>query len=611
LKTTNGGNSWTLYLQSNIPDLKTIFFLDLMNGFAAGTDGTLSGDEGYIWKTTNGGINWFVNFNGKRYYEIEFINSQIGYAVGADILKTTNEGLIWSNVLQDAGVSSISLIGQNYAWAVGGGGNIVKTTNSGKNWMVLSDGDNYHLNSIDFADKNNGIAVGYGGTIIRTINGGQNWEYLTNIPSSWSLYSVAFPDSQNIWTSGHYGEIYHSSDGGNNWEQQNSGLSIPLRSIYFINNDTGWVAGNSGIILKTTNGGQNWFQLNTGTTGWLHSVFFVNENYGWAAGSYSTLIKTTNGGLTWQTLSIAGVQFFNSVFFLNESVGWLADASSGGTSSIYKTTNGGATWINQLEISDQTFSFNDVYFKNENFGWTVGRYGQIWFTTNGGDNWILQDDIIFNELYSIAYCETDELWIAGKYALILYSINGGIPVEFTSFTGVVLERGVELNWSTATETNNQGFVIERKLHSSEWQKIGFVEGNGTTTETQYYLFTDNDLKPGRYKYRLKQMDYDGTFEYSKIVEVEVGFPTEFSLSQNYPNPFNPTTTIRFTISDVRYTTLKFYDVLGKEVATLVNEEKPPGEYVVEFDAANLPSGVYFYRIKAGSFINTKKMVILR
>lgn len=496
---------------------------------------------------------------------------------------------------------------------MGGAGSILKTTNAGQDWIVLSEGDNYHLNSIDFANRNNGIAVGYGGRIIHTTNAGENWDLSTYIPASFEFYSVSYPDSENVWTSGHYGAIYHSSDAGNNWTLQNSGVSIPLRSIYFINADTGWVAGNTGIILKTTNGGQNWFQLNTGTTGWLHTIFFLNENYGWAGGSYSTLIKTTDGGLSWQPSTVAGVQFFNSVFFLNESVGWLADGASGGEASIYKTTDGGTIWTEQLEIQSQSYNFNDIYFKNENYGWAVGSGGDIWFSTNGGDDWILTEDDIYNNLESIAHCETDELWIAGSYELILYSINGEVPVELTLFTAEVLEKEVELNWSTATETNNSGFEILRFAQNDNdgWNKIGFVPGHGTTTETQHYAFKDNDVKTGKYQFRLKQIDYDGTFEYSQTVEVEIPLVNEFSLSQNYPNPFNPVTKIKYSVPNLSNVTIKVFDVLGNEIETVVDEEKQVGTYEINWNAVKLPSGVYFCQLKSGSFIQTNKMLLLK
>jgi hypothetical protein len=199
-------------------------------------------------------------------------------------------------------------------------------------------------------------------------------------------------------------------------------------------------------------------------------------------------------------------------------------------------------------------------------------------------------------------------------------VTNTVPVELTSFTGKSNDGNVILSWSTATETNNQGFEILRSTQNdnNEWKKIGFVSGHGTTTETQHYSFTDNDIKPDKYQYKLKQIDYDGTFEYSQIVEVEVPFVNQFSLAQNYPNPFNPITNIEFRIAGFGFVTLKVYDILGREIATLVNEEKPAGEYEVEFNAVshsgevrNLTSGIYFYKLQAGSVIETKKMILLK
>jgi hypothetical protein len=203
-----------------------------------------------------------------------------------------------------------------------------------------------------------------------------------------------------------------------------------------------------------------------------------------------------------------------------------------------------------------------------------------------------------------------------------------IPVELLNFSSQVNGSEVTLYWSTATETNNSGFEILRfTQNDSEWEKIGFVPGYGTTTEVHHYSFIDESVSPGNYQYRLKQIDFDGSYEYSKIIEVTVASPTKFSLYQNYPNPFNPTTKIKYEIplsppllkgeSEAGgFVTLKVYDVLGKEIATLVNEQKSAGTYEVEFNVAQvsrteLSSGVYFYQLKAGSFVETKKMVLLR
>ncbi|MFZ1518851.1 MAG: T9SS type A sorting domain-containing protein [Ignavibacteriaceae bacterium] len=202
--------------------------------------------------------------------------------------------------------------------------------------------------------------------------------------------------------------------------------------------------------------------------------------------------------------------------------------------------------------------------------------------------------------------------------------NSIVPVELVSFSANVSNNSVELSWITATELNNSGFEIERSSHTersrsmADWEKIGFINGNGTTSESHSYSFIDNNLLPGKYIYRLKQIDFDGTFSYSNEVEVDLSMPKIFSLGQNYPNPFNPSTIIKFSIPDVISAegrnlniTLKVYDVIGNEIATLVNENKPAGNYEVSFDARNLSSGTYFYKLQAGSFVETKKMVLIK
>ena len=200
------------------------------------------------------------------------------------------------------------------------------------------------------------------------------------------------------------------------------------------------------------------------------------------------------------------------------------------------------------------------------------------------------------------------------------------PVELTSFTANTDKEAVILNWTTSTETNNKGFEVQKSVvrdQKSDWVNIGFINGNGTTTEQQNYKFEDKNIiagKPayrsGRYLYRLKQIDFDGSYKYSKTTEVNITAPEKFSLQQNYPNPFNPATTIKYGLPDQTrkekiLVTLKVYDVLGNEVTTLVNEQKEPGRYTTEFDGSKLSSGVYLYVLKTGNYIETKKMVLLK
>lgn len=191
-----------------------------------------------------------------------------------------------------------------------------------------------------------------------------------------------------------------------------------------------------------------------------------------------------------------------------------------------------------------------------------------------------------------------------------------IPVELTSFTATSNENSVTLNWSTATETNNSGFSVERKTSRNEnWIEIGFVPGFGSTTERKSYSFADENLLMGSYSYRLKQMDFDGTFEYSSQVFTEVGAPKNFALMQNYPNPFNPSTIIEFSIPQTSNVKIEIYNIVGEQVATLINNTLDAGYHQLNFNAANLPSGTYIYKINANgnssSFTDVKKMLLMK
>ena len=191
-----------------------------------------------------------------------------------------------------------------------------------------------------------------------------------------------------------------------------------------------------------------------------------------------------------------------------------------------------------------------------------------------------------------------------------------LPVELSSFSSAVNKNIVELNWATTQETNNMGFEIERKSNSSqssgEWKNIGNVSGNGTSSSVHNYSFTDKNLSTGNYSYRLKQIDFNGNFEYFNLQnEVNIGIPSVFSLSQNYPNPFNPATTINFDLPVDSKVNIKLFDISGREAATVINEFKTAGYHTVNFNASGLTSGVYFYNLTGANFSVTRKMLLVK
>jgi len=244
-------------------------------------------------------------------------------------------------------------------------------------------------------------------------------------------------------------------------------------------------------------------------------------------------------------------------------------------------------------IAQSTSGFYPIATQDED----PGRYGMYY---------------IIGSLTGTAFSEANSY---GRFMIQADLEAAVVPVELSAFTSNVKDGIVTLNWSTATETNNSGFQVERKtVNANEWSVAGFVKGNSTTSEVSSYTFTDNVAKFGAavYNYRLKQIDFDGTAKYYNLSQnVEITAPKTFALEQNFPNPFNPTTSISFSLPTESKVSLEVYDVLGKVVRTLVNENRAAGSYTVTFDASNLSSGVYFYRLTAGENTLLKKMNLMK
>jgi hypothetical protein len=275
-----------------------------------------------------------------------------------------------------------------------------------------------------------------------------------------------------------------------------------------------------------------------------------------------------------------------------------------------------------------TLYIGQIY--NINF-WLSGALGLgIYFSSNAGNTWELIAGVPALPTYYqwiVPNVISDScLIMVGGYPCVydvsdtFFVIVEPVPVELLSFSSSVVDNDVTLSWTTATEINNSGFNIERKqVHSlqstvvnEEWQTIDFVNGHGTTTELQSYSFVDENLSAGKYQYRLKQIDFDGTFEYSNVVEAIILPPAKFSLEQNYPNPFNPSTSIQYAIASRQFVSLKIFNSLGEEVESLVNEYQEAGVHsILYISNLTLPSGVYYYQLKAGEFLRTKKMTILK
>ena len=261
----------------------------------------------------------------------------------------------------------------------------------------------------------------------------------------------------------------------------------------------------------------------------------------------------------------------------------------------WKLTNGGLT------SADVTFNYLDADVVGNESNYVIGKYDGNWSFPGGFIN-----------------PTTNQATILGVTTFSDWSLGdqSALPVELSSFSASVAGSNVKLRWETATEVNNYGFEVERKVGSLQstvgnYEKVGFVNGNGNSNSPKNYSFEDKNVSAGKYSYRLKQIDNDGQFEYSKSIEVEFGTPKKFELSQNYPNPFNPTTTIRFDIPEPSNVKLTLFNILGQEIKTLVNEFKESGIHTLNFDASDLNSGMYIYKLEAGSFTQTRKMTLVK
>jgi Peptidase family M28/Secretion system C-terminal sorting domain len=282
---------------------------------------------------------------------------------------------------------------------------------------------------------------------------------------------------------------------------------------------------------------------------------------------------------------------------------------------------------NSIALKDLMLQINSLYsigltLSTINPGATYSDHASFW-NRNYGAILLIELDGDFNAYYhttndKVQYFNLPYYLKMSKAAFgtvaTLADLTQIVPVELIAFYASVRNSEVELLWSTATELNNMGFEIERSIDGQDnFVTVGFVEGKGSSTEINYYSFTDHPQVSGvnQLYYRLKQVDFDGTFSYSDVVNVSYDVPTGFVLTQNFPNPFNPSTRINYFVPQESFVSIIVYDFLGREVMTLVNETRAIGSYEMVFDASNLPSGTYFYTMIAGDYSTTKKMILIK
>ncbi|MBN1633451.1 MAG: carboxypeptidase regulatory-like domain-containing protein [Ignavibacteria bacterium] len=586
-------------------DLNRIQFTSVNTGYAIGPIGTTF--ECYLFKTTNGGNNWDTSYINSWCFSLFFINDNTGYIVGANygtpgiIKKTTNGGLNWSIILEGLSTCyfTIFFVDQNTGYAGGKYNVVVKTTDGGNNWISKPGAVGHEFNDIYFLNAETGFVAGSSNTINKTTNGGDNWVQHT------------------------YG-YYHD-----------------YRSIYFVNGNTGYSCsryGDYSFVSKTTNTGINW-DYSDSIQAHMSSIFFVNSNTGYISG-YNHVYKTTNTGLNWIIQTPSGINTaWNSITFLNENTGFIT--GSGGI--IMKTTTGG-------EIPTFTVSGNVKYADN-NQPVTSGYVKALKLNMSTLEfETVDSTGILPNGTYSLPNVRIDSVYIR-PYPNSTPIVDF-IPTFYPS----------SINWETATKlyinsnlTNIDVGVIRINVTQSQGTISGtiFKQQNAGLYEALVYAtlnnvikgfaisgingnYTINNIPAGTYNLKANRPGYysDSTTVtatggamsninftllpyYTSVKNISSEVPEKFQLHQNYPNPFNPVTKIKFDIPmDSRFrgndnVLLKVYDLLGREVATLINEMLQPGTYEVTFDGSRLASGMYFCRMNTDNFSQTIRIVLLK
>ncbi len=462
--------------------------------------------------------------------------------------------------------------------------------------------------------------------IYRSLDSGTTWAQVA--PFAAGAWTFDF-DSQgkifaSLWTKG----IYVSTNNGDSWNQVESNMLNA--DIRFINSYDQIFIEAGGKTFRTTNDGARWLEMKSVNVGTGMSL----PNKKMYAAKNTLLAVSNDNGATWNSQQIISSAYALAVDTLGRIfIGTYCDETSRQPSILAYdslesqwTRTGPKSTVNAL-----------VRHKNGRIFAATHDSG-CYIHDDTSDLWVPKNEgLTTTKIYSIAFL-SDSIVVAGTLDGIFFSkeiVTTPLPVELIAFSARRFGSAVELFWMTATETNNYGFEIEKKIisadalrggknNSSVWKTIGFMQGAGTKSSPTEYRFADN-VSSGAVRYRLKQIDRSGEFHYSQEVEVAAAVPAKFALAQNFPNPFNPATTISFSIpqnfaglkdQQGLSITLKVYDILGKEITELVRQQLSAGEYAVQFNASQLPSGIYFYTLAVKEndtvvFSKTQRMTLLK
>jgi len=618
-KSTDKGTSWdsiSYFYNWSITDLDKNSDNNL---FAVGGNGKIfkSTDSGDNWQSVNSPTN--INLNA-----IQFINSQNGCIVGRDglILSTSDNGNNWS-IIQSSTTEDLHAldffdsmngmaVGRNWTWIEN---TILKTTDGGLTWIkkVVSD-TLEELLDVEFIDVSNIIIVGgnddyFGGRepiVLRSSDGGETWmDISSQFPRG--LNSISFNNSNNAVCGGFAGGIYKTNDSGYNWTKLSNGFlnsfgelcTFDSLSFYTIGKDYDT---NEIIFLYTDNGGEVWQTKNAPTVTYASGLDFLDENYGMISGD-NLIFYTLDGCNTWHQGTTHPNSYLGNVKIINNNKAFLLGGQGQGT--LLKSSDGGDTWF--TINSNTTGNLEQIVFKDQSNGLITANSGPSIITTDGGENWN-SINYNFDWLNDGAFYGNDDIALA-SYSKIYISKDGGQTwtEKIVASSGTYVSSISFKDSLNGTAVGETGLLLNTTDGGDTWNQ----QFSPTLTDFSDIEYSENNCGViiGEDGVIL------GTKKGIQIVGVddkqENLLPTTSYLYQNYPNPFNPSTKISWQAPVGSWQTLKIYDILGNQVATIVDEFKPAGKYETEFNAASLPSGVYFYQLKAGEFISTKKMIIMK
>jgi len=658
LHTSDGGSTWAEIGPAPLWSLTAISGVQLMDsGIIHASawydyphpDGPYGG---FVHRSADGGATWQnTTFSEAMLFDISFGSPSRGVAVGYRTYRTDDGGLTWLEPTENivGTMIGVCMMDSLTGVIVGRNGRVYITADGGDTWAAQPSGVNLSLTAVDFSDSLTGTAVGIDGTIIRSTDGGRNWDSQNRSILSSHLGGVFLSDASTGTAVGDSGRVFRTIDGGYNWTIQNSGLATRLNNVFFLDSLTGTAVGDSGRIIQTIDGGDTWIERSSETIYNLNDVRFFDPMTAAAVGDYGIVLRSLDGGQTWaRQRGPAPLHHINGVFFVD----FLTGTTVGTDGQIRKTTNGGVDWVAQQ--SGTTVDLNDIWFTDPQTAIVVGNEGTVLRTTDGGRNWTTVGTGTTRGLLSVWFENSLEGWAVGRGGTVLQTWDGGLTwyrqwKTNSDFTGVsfagnrtgilvgadgvimkttsevvvptVVQRvdvsphsgSVVVSWDIESDDVISGFCLIRESVDPDHTLI-LPEGGLLDATARSYI--DRSVEPGRdYVYSLVVVLADGTKVRSRDVRVTTPV-AGFALKQNIPNPFNPTTRILYTVATSSRIRIDVYDVSGRRVRALVDATQPAGEKSVIWDGRNdqgeiSASGVYFYRLRAGKFTETRKMVLLR